>query len=251
MTSDPIPGDPISGDSVSAVMAVRDGEQYLRKALDSILDQSVQPTEVVVVDDGSVDGTPAILATYGDALRVIRQPASGHAIAMNTGIAAATGALLAFLDADDVWEPDALACRLERLRQPDAPDAVIGRIVQFVSPELGPEAAAGYHFDPGPTASQLFQAMVIRRGALARVGQFDTTLPSAANIDWMSRARLAGLRIAMIDNVVFRRRLHRSNMGVTMGASTLKALTDVVRMHHERTHGAPPADASPPKDEPT
>ena len=173
-------------------MAVRDGEQYLREALDSILHQSVPPAEVVVVDDGSIDGSPAILASYGDALRVIRQPTGGHATAMNTGVAAARGAFLSFLDADDVWEPESMACRLERLHRPDAPDAVMGRIVQFVSPELGPEAAASFHFDPGPTATNLFQAMLIRHDAFTRIGQFDTTLPSAANIDWMSRARRRG-----------------------------------------------------------
>jgi len=165
---------------------------------------------------------------------------------MNTGIAATSGTVLSFLDADDVWEPGALECRLERLHGDDAPEAVTGRIVQFVSPELGADAAARFHFDPAPMASSLFQAMVIRREACARIGALDTTLPSAANIDWMSRARLAGLRVVTIDNVVARRRLHRSNMGVTLGPVTRKALTDVVRMHHERTHGA-----ELPKDGPT
>src|SRR6185503_21145269 len=106
---------------------------------DSILEQSVPPDEVVVVDDGSVDGTPAVLSAYGDALRVIQQAASGQAAAINAAVAAATGTVLAFLDADDTWEPDAQRVRLERLHQPDAPDAVFGSIVQFVSPELGPD----------------------------------------------------------------------------------------------------------------
>jgi glycosyltransferase involved in cell wall biosynthesis len=231
--------------TTSLVMAVRDGERYLAEALDSILEQSVPPTEVIVVDDGSVDGTPAVLAAYGDAIRVVRQPPGGQATALNTGIAAATGAYLAFLDADDVWEPGAQECRLARLRGPDAPDAVVGRIVQFVSPELGPEAVAQFRFDPAPTVSNLLQAMVIRREAFDRVGPFEASLPSAANIDWMSRARLAGLQFVYVENVVARRRLHRTNMGVTMGAGRLKALTDVVRMHHERMHTTPPAEDQP------
>ncbi len=178
-------------DTVSAVMAVRDGEQYLAEALDSILEQSVPPDEVVVVDDGSVDGTSAVLSAYGDALRVIQQAAERSGRPRSTPrVAAATGTVLAFLDADDTWEPDAQRVRLERLHQPDAPDAVFGSIVQFVSPELGPDAAAAFHFDPGPTPGTLLQAMVIRRAAFDRVGQLDTTLPSAANIDWMSHARV-------------------------------------------------------------
>lgn len=244
MTTDPVLGDPVLDDSLTAIMTVRNGEPYLAEALDSILGQSTPADEVVVVDDGSADGTPAMLAAYGDALRVIRQPPSGHAAAMNAGIAEATGSLLSFLDADDVWEPDSLACRIDRLHQSDAPEVVFGRIVQFVSPDLGPERAQGFHFDPEPSTANLFQAMLIRREALERVGVLDVSLPSAANVDWMSRARIAGLRVVRIENVVARRRLHRTNMGVTMGTQSLKALTDVVRMHHERTHGR-----TPPKNE--
>jgi glycosyltransferase involved in cell wall biosynthesis len=199
----------------------------------------VPPTEVIVVDDGSVDRTPTVLAGYGDAIQVLRQDARGQAAALNAAIAIAGGTYLSFLDADDVWEPDAQQHRLERLRRPDAPDAVIGRIVQFVSPDLGPEAVAQFRFDPAPTSANLLQALMIRRDTFARVGPFDITLPSAANIDWMSRARHVGLEFVTIDDVIARRRLHRANMGVTMGASRLKALTDVVRMHHERTHTAP------------
>ena len=239
-------GEHVPDNSISTVMAVRDGERYLAAALDSILDQSTPPTELIVVDDGSIDATPAILATYGDAINLIQQPATGQASAINAGIAAANGTFLAFLDADDLWEPGALACLRERLLRPDAPDAAFGRIVQFVSPELGPEAAADFHFDPGPTASKLFQAMLIRRAAFTQVGPMDTTLVSAANIDWISRARGQGLRFATVDDVVARRRLHRTNWGVTMGASALNALTDVVRMHHARTRGT-----TPPKGEPS
>ena len=227
---------------VTAIMPVRDGEAYLAAALDSILGQSEPAAEVVVVDDGSVDRTPEILAGYGDALRVLRQPHGGHAAAMNTGITAARAEILAFLDADDLWEPDALAVRLARLRQVDRPDIVAGHVVQFVSPELDTSAATSFHFDPRPTASGLFQASLIRRDVFTRVGLLDSTLPSAANIDWMSRARFAGVRFATIDDVVARRRLHRSNMGVTMGAIRLKALTDVVRMHHERTRASTPPE---------
>jgi glycosyltransferase involved in cell wall biosynthesis len=236
----------IDDDTVSVVMAVRDGEQYLAEALDSILEQSVPPDEIVVVDDGSVDGTPSVLSSYGQALRVITQPRSGQASALNAAIATATGTVLAFLDADDLWEPDAQRVRLARLHERDRPDAVFGSIVQFVSPELGPDAAASLHFDPGPTPAPLLQAMLIRRAAFERVGMFDPALPSASNIDWMSRARLAGLQFATVDEVVARRRLHRSNMGLTLGASRLKTLTDVVRMHRERVRRTPTPEGDTP-----
>jgi glycosyltransferase involved in cell wall biosynthesis len=226
------------GCTVSVVVPVRDCELYVREALDSILGQSASPAEVIVVDDGSVDGTPAVLDRFGDAIRVLRRdPPGGPAVAINAGVAESSQPLLAFLDADDLWERESLACRLARIGAPDAPDAVFGQMTQFVSPDLGPGAVARYRFDPGPARADLFQTMLIRRDAFARVGPLDITLPSASNIDWVSRARVTGLSMVHIDDVVGHRRLHRSNMGVTLGAAKLKTLTEVVRAHHARTRG--------------
>ena len=136
-------------------MAVRDGERYLAEALDSILGQSVPA-------DRGDRGRRRLGRRHPRGARRLRRrhpgasgsPPSGQATALNTGIAAATGTYLSFLDADDVWEPGAQQRRLERLHQPDAPDAVFGRIVQFVSPELGPEAVAQFRFDPAPAVAE-------------------------------------------------------------------------------------------------
>ena len=64
---------------LSVVMAVRDGERYLAEALESVLGQSIAPGEIVAVDDGSTDGTPAILDHYRSRVRVLRQPPGGIA----------------------------------------------------------------------------------------------------------------------------------------------------------------------------
>ena len=222
-------------DRVSVVVAVRDGERYLAEALDSILDQSAPPGDVVVVDDGSTDGTGAVLEAYESRVRVIAQPAEGVAAAMNQGIAATTGELLAFLDADDVWPPTSLECRLTRLAAPDRPDAVFGRIAQFVSPELGPPAASTFRFDPAPVHAPMFQTMLIRREAFDRVGALATDYVIGANIDWVSRARAARVRAARVEDVVALRRLHGSNLGVTERRRQTEDLVRVVRAHRRRT----------------
>src|SRR5581483_7511867 len=96
---------------VSVVMAVRDGAAYLREAVDSVLGQSLTELELVVVDDGSTDGTSRILASYRDErLRVLAGPARGLAPSLNAGIQAARADLIGRMDADDVSEPN----RLER-----------------------------------------------------------------------------------------------------------------------------------------
>src|SRR5215212_2480245 len=94
--SQPVAGRSVksSDNRVSVIVPVRDGERYLAEALESILRQSTTPGEVVVVDDGSTDATPAVLERYAARVRVVRQSAAGVAVALNHGIAVAHGTLL-------------------------------------------------------------------------------------------------------------------------------------------------------------
>jgi glycosyltransferase involved in cell wall biosynthesis len=88
---------------VSAIIPVFNGSATLREAIDSVLDQSSADLELIVIDDGSTDSTPAIIDSYGDRIRRIRQSNAGPAVARNVGARNARGEYLAFLDADDRW----------------------------------------------------------------------------------------------------------------------------------------------------
>jgi glycosyltransferase involved in cell wall biosynthesis len=234
----------LTGASVAVIMAVRDGERYVAEALESILEQTEPPGEVVVVDDGSQDGTPAVLARFGDSIRVLRQAPTGQFSAVNRGIAATNAPVLAFLDSDDRFTPTSLEVRLARLGEDDVPDAVFGRIEQFVSPELRPEAAARIRYEAGAVRGELFQAMIIRRSAFERVGPVDSGIRTAGNIDWISRARVAGIRSVEIDDIVAHRRLHNANIGITAAAQKRRDLLSVVRAHRQRSLG-PQGGAGP------
>jgi glycosyltransferase involved in cell wall biosynthesis len=224
---------------VSVVVPVRDVERYVAEALDSILQQSITPGEVIVVDDGSTDATPAVLERYADQVRVLRQESAGVAAALNHGIAAADGTLFAFLDADDLWLPDALACRLARLDAPDEPDAVFGRMQQFVSPDLDAAHASRFRFDPAPQHVALFGTMVVRRLAVDRVGPLDPSYVTGSNIDWISRARATGMRGVEVPDVVMRRRLHETNLGILQSNRKRSDLVRIVRAHRQRQPSAP------------
>ena len=226
-----------SGDLVAVIVPVRDCERYVNEAVDSLLAQTALPREIVVVDDGSTDGTPDVLARYGDPVRVVRQEPLGQFAAANRGIEVSTAPVLAFLDADDLYPPDSLAVRLARLLADDAPDAVIGGMLQFVSPEFGPDAAARFRFDPEPAHAEMFQARLIHRAAFERVGPVLTDWATSANLEWASRARAAGVRTVTVPEVVVRRRLHGNNVSITRGAQKQRDLLRLVREHRHRIEG--------------
>jgi glycosyltransferase involved in cell wall biosynthesis len=105
---------------VSVIFCVYNGESTLARALDSVLAQNFSGAEVVVVDDGSTDGTPAILARYAARIGIVRQENRGLAAARNAGVAASRGAYVAFIDADDVYLPGRLAQTVAALERESA-----------------------------------------------------------------------------------------------------------------------------------
>jgi hypothetical protein len=107
---------------------VHDRERYVREAIDSVLGQTFGDLELIVVDDGSTDGTAAAVAAVGDPrLRYVGQPHRGIGAAMNTGLRAARGRYVARLDSDDVWLPDLLATQVAVLESRPEVDVVYGR----------------------------------------------------------------------------------------------------------------------------
>jgi glycosyltransferase involved in cell wall biosynthesis len=207
----------MAGQLVSVVIPAYNGAQFLDEALQSTFDQAYRPLEVIVVDDGSIDATAEVVDSFPEA-RCIRQGHAGEAAARNTGVRAASGELIAFLDADDRMAPGRLERQVEHLQAHPGVDLVLGRQDLFLEAgaeppawargesvwsRLSPATGAGEQIPPG--------AMMARRTAFDQVGDYDSRFELAPDVDWIWRAHEAGLVLSVLDRVVLERRLHAGN----------------------------------------
>jgi glycosyltransferase involved in cell wall biosynthesis len=199
---------------VSVMIPVYNGEAYLGAAIDSVLQQNYRPLEIIVVDDGSDDGTGEVARRYGGAVRYTKQDRGGNGAARNRAVALATGDLFTFLDADDRLVPDALQRLVSTLAADPALEAVYGHVREFISPDLDPEALARLRPPIDRIAGCLPTNMLMRRETFLRVGDFPTHLRVGVTVDWSSRADEMGLSTILIDDVLFERRLHSDNNGI-------------------------------------
>ena len=199
---------------VSTVLPVYDGETHLAEAIESVLAQTYRPLELVVVDDGSTDGSGAVAERYASSeVSILRQANRGTAAARNAGVARSQGELIAHLDADDIWLAEKLEVQVEALAASASADAACGWVEEFLSPELAEAERKRLRAPRAPLPGYVLQAMLVRRSAHERVGAFDSAWQAGQDLDWLLRARECGLRFLELPEVVVRRRLHAANKG--------------------------------------
>jgi GT2 family glycosyltransferase len=219
----------------SVVIPVFDGIRFLAEAIQSVLDQTYQPLELIVVDDGSNDGSAAVARSFPGA-HVIEQKHAGPGAARNRGIAASTGDMLAFLDADDVMPTDKLELQVGYLNEHPDVGCVLGR-QQLFGDAGSPSAAAlapplQRHPELQARGSMQPLSVVARRSVFETVGNFVTDF--GEDLDWLCRVWEAGVRVEAIDAVVVRRRVHDKNLTHDLKRSRL-AMFRALREHAGRT----------------
>lgn len=181
---------PMAG--VSVIIPTYNRAGFLKEAVDSVLSQEVSDVELIVVDDGSTDGTPDLLARYGDRLRVIRQENAGVSAARNAGLRRAAGDLIALLDSDDLWLPGKLAAQTAFFQA--NPESVVCQTEELwvrrgrrINPGKRHRKRAGWIFIPSLSLCLVSpSAVMMRRSLLDEVGLFDESLPACEDYDlWL------------------------------------------------------------------
>jgi glycosyltransferase involved in cell wall biosynthesis len=201
---------------VSVIIPVYNYDRYLGEAIESVLGQTQQHLEVIVVDDGSTDRSGEVAKSFAErGVQYCHQVHAGIGPARNTGVKLAQGEYLAFLDADDRWPLAKIERQLNAFDTDPALEMVFGQALQL---QNGPEweaAVKDYKPSvPGMVPGMVPGTMLIKRDAFFRVGLFKGDLKVGEFIDWYARAVELKVRSLLMPDLFLWRRIHASNQGV-------------------------------------
>ena len=206
---------------VSCIVPVFNGERFLAEALESILRQTHDRLDIIVVDDGSTDDTASVARAFGDRIRYIFQGNAGPAAARNRGIREALGDFIAFLDADDLWNEEKLEKQLRRFEERPELAYSVTFMQNFWEEEVGEERRFYEgHSRAGPLPGYVTGTLMARREWLERTRGFNVSLKHGDAADWFQRADEAGAVGELLREVLTRRRLHSENRSRQMATGS-------------------------------
>jgi glycosyltransferase involved in cell wall biosynthesis len=213
---------------VSVIMPLYNGEPYVEAALRSVGAQGIEGVQVIVVNDGSTDGSGLRVERSGQPATLLHQENLGPASARNHGVRFATGEFLAFIDADDVWPEGRLKWQIDMLRSRPDLDIVQGQLREL-------------HLEEGrwiPRGKPLFAhhlgTALYRRDVFERVGPLDESLPYCEDVDWFFSASEAGVGLLRHEEVCMSHRRHDNNL--TNRRDLVRKYTLKVVAKHRRKH---------------
>ncbi|MGA2399050.1 MAG: glycosyltransferase family A protein [Steroidobacteraceae bacterium] len=198
--------------SVSCVIPVFNGERFLPEAIESVLAQGLADMEIIVVDDGSTDGTPDAAARFEKQVIYVRQDNAGPANARNHGIRRASGDFVAFLDSDDLWHPQKTAIQLKRFEA--RPELVIctAHMQNFWSAEVEHEVSTLQDGRLTEIQPNLGSSFIARRSLFETIGLLDIAFKHRDIQELMLRAVDGGLATECLPDVLVKRRIHDANI---------------------------------------
>jgi glycosyltransferase involved in cell wall biosynthesis len=232
----------VTATGVSCVIPVYNGARYIAEAIQSVLDQTTPPAEIVVVDDGSSDGAEREVSRLAAAVVYVSQAHAGVAAARNHGVQRTSGSFLCFLDADDRLHRERLQLQLEAFARQPQLELCDAHSAYFWSEELTAEDRQHDPRFPNPfwkeTRPGHIGTWLVRRAVFDRVGPFDPTLRFSEDTDWLLRFRDGGGLGATLPQVLSYRRLHRDNATAGSRREQVRALAQTLKRSRDRRRGA-------------
>jgi glycosyltransferase involved in cell wall biosynthesis len=198
--------------SVSCVIPVFNGERFLAEAIESVLAQSRPVMEIIVVDDGSTDGTQQAASRFEKRVTYLRQDNAGPASARNRGIERATGEFVAFLDSDDLWLPEKTAIQLARFDARPELSICTAHMQNFWSAEVEHEVSTLQDGRLTEVQPNLGSSFLARRSVFQTAGLLDIKFKHRDIQELILRAVDGGLVTESLPDVLVKRRIHDANI---------------------------------------
>jgi glycosyltransferase involved in cell wall biosynthesis len=224
--------------SISVIIPAYNGSRFIGETLESVLAQTLQPDEVLVIDDGSTDDTAAIAESFAPRVRVFSHSKQHTSAARNFGIQQASSEWIAFIDHDDLWEPNKFERQMEELAlHPEADVCYTGHALLM---QKGDTATTGRVVDVPPAKdirrslyrnwTFLPSSVLIRRSTLLAVNGFDPKICDG-NEDYELWLRLlhAGAQFAACREPLVQYRRHEGNISNNMAWAWFKECTGIYR----------------------
>ena len=221
------------------MIPARDAERYIGASIRSVLGQTHTPLEVIVVDDSETEATADVVRGFGEPVRLLRRKRSGPAAARNIGVAEARGRLIAFNDADDLWEPEKLAKQVALLdARPDLAGCVTQVELFWEDDVAWEEEAVRGTERAGIVPGWASITLLARREAFDQIGPLDEDRVFSDAVEWFARARDSGLRIELIEEPLVRHRRRAESLSRETGNSAefLGLLRDRIERRREGGH---------------
>ena len=198
----------LNNPKISVIIPVYNGEIFLEDAIKSVLNQSYDNLECIVVDDGSIDGSAAIAKKH-EQIIYLHQEHKNVAAARNLGIQKASGEYLAFLDADDIWDTNKLETQINYMEENPDIDYSVTKHSLFLTEGLKdfPQWVRTNHLQE-ETIAYIPSSLIVRKSAFEIVGNFDESYRISDDSDWFLRARDAGIKLGIIDKNLLHKRVH-------------------------------------------
>jgi glycosyltransferase involved in cell wall biosynthesis len=196
---------------VSIIIPAYNCERFIAEAVESVRRQEYEPSEIIIIDDGSTDGTSSCVKGLGEDIRYVYQTNKGPAAARNRGITISRGEVIAFLDADDYWPANKLKIQMERMNKNPEIEVVLGRIK---CTGLLTEEDRKIRFESADNTmiSICLGSGVFRKSVFDRVGLFDESLRHYEDHDWLLRAREKDISMIILKDVTLYNRRNEYSM---------------------------------------